>query len=231
MAINNRLGALIFRIILFIGCIIGIILNMFIDGNLSLSIFIYYTIQSNILCLVVISIVIIDTIKKIKSNGTNGSNLCIPKIKGATTMAITITFLVFHFMLRPTLFDMGLGDYATSPANFMVHYFTPIMFIMDYLLFDKKNNYGWKDPLTWIAIPLVYFVFSIIRAAIGGIIRDTDSRYPYFFIDIDLYGWKVAFYVFGLIVFFLIVGYIIMFIDRIYYDNGLKLRRVKDKIK
>lgn len=227
MSINNRLIALIYRIVLFAMCIIGIIVHIYMDGSLNKTVLIYYTIQSNILCLVVISMVIVDTIIKIKREGIKGENISFPKLKGATTMAITVTFLVFHVILKPTLFDMGMGEYASSFGNISVHYVTPLMFILDWVLFDKKFVYKKTDPIIWTMIPLAYFVFAIIRAQIGGIIAGTDSRYPYFFIDIDQYGWMVALFVLGLLIFFIALGYIILLIDRIYYDKQAKNCKIK----
>ncbi len=230
MSLDNRLVALCYRIIFVILCAAGIYVSLFENGDFNASALIFYTMQSNLLCLVVMIMVIGDTVYKIRDSGIRGYNSAFPRLKGATTMVIAVTFLVFHFLLRPILFEAGMEDYAASFANIAVHYITPILFILDWLMFDKKGVYSRYDPLLWESFPLAYFIFAVIRAQVGGVIPQVGSRYPYFFIDIDAYGGMVALYVLGMAVFFIALGYVIVLIDRIYYDNGFKLKKWEEEV-
>ncbi|MDR1237239.1 MAG: Pr6Pr family membrane protein [Propionibacteriaceae bacterium] len=104
---------------------------------------------------------------------------------GAVTVCIALTFLVFHFVLRPSMFSMG--EYSTSVANALAHYAVPLMAIADWLAFDPKGQMKKLDPVKWLLIPAAYLAFALVRAQFG-IYAGSDSRYPYFFIDIDQYG-------------------------------------------
>ncbi|MCC8154344.1 MAG: Pr6Pr family membrane protein [Tannerellaceae bacterium] len=143
-----------------------------------------------------------------------GSHLCPPRFKGAVVFAITVTGLIFYFVLRPAMFSMGNTAYVNSMANTLVHYVVPLMTVFDWLLFDPKGQFKKFDPFLWLLIPYAYFLFTIIRAQTGGEILSTGSRYPYAFINIDQLGMgKVLVNVAGLILIFLILGYIYCGID------------------
>ncbi|AMP20227.1 hypothetical protein AZF37_02700 [endosymbiont 'TC1' of Trimyema compressum] len=101
---------------------------------------------------------------------------------------ITITFLIYHFVLVPTLFTMSTDYVVYSAKGIIAHYYVQIMVILDWFLFDKRNIYKWHDPFRWLIIPFSYFVFTVIRAYTGGPITPSGSYYPYFFIDVNLLG-------------------------------------------
>lgn len=162
----------------------------------------YFTYQSNILVIVYFILDIINLIKK--------KETFYPRFKGSVTMAITVTFLVYHFLLSPTA-DKYEG--LAYLRNLIVHYILPIMTIFDYIIFDKKGIYKIIDPLLWLLLPIIYFAFAVIRARVGSPFSD-GSYYPYFFIDIDKYGLKTVLRnSFFIVLFFAFLGYIEYFID------------------
>ncbi|MDR1034281.1 MAG: Pr6Pr family membrane protein [Bifidobacteriaceae bacterium] len=208
MRVKSLLLASVFRATLLGIGMYGVWLNISAFGGDILSILSYYTILSNILVIVFFAWLLFYTVV--------ARQLDTPRpfytVKGAVTVAITLTFLVFHFMLRPTMFTMGSADYVNSPANVLVHYVVPLMTIADWLLFDKKGNFKKLDPIKWLLIPLTYLVFALIRAQFIPI--GTQSRYPYFFIDLDQLGVaQVALNVVSIAVGLVILGYVIYFID------------------
>ena len=165
------------------------------------------------LVLIYFIINIIHSIKHIKSNGYKGTTTVLPKVKGAITLAITITFLIYHFLLSSSDFAMSEPYKGYFISSILLHYIIPIMVIIDFIIFDKKGVYTKKDPFIWLLIPSVYFIFSIIRASIGDPFSD-GSRYPYFFIDIDKYSSEtILINLILLAIGFLIIGYSIYFID------------------
>jgi hypothetical protein len=171
----------------------------------------YYTVQSNIIVLLFFVGLVIYNLKH------RGEELP-PNyytIKGAVITCITLTLLIFHFVLRPMLFSMAAdAEYATSLPNVLVHYVVPLMTIVDWLLFDRKGAFRKLDPLFWTIIPWAYLGFSLIRAQFATFAA-TGSRYPYFFIDIDKYGvGGVAINVLCIAVGYVALGYVIYFVDR-----------------
>lgn len=221
MYIKNRVIALIFRLALLIGCAIGLYLNSGLpQGKLNPSMLIFYTILSNLVCFIFFAFLFLKTIMEIKNDSIYGTTVLWPHFNGAIVMMITVTMLVYHFLLTPQSFTMDSSYDHFGPANILAHYYTPIMVIFDWILFCPKNIYKWFDPLIWMVIPYLYFFFALIRAEFFGVITMIDSRYPYFFIDMDVLGWGGVFkYVVLITIAFLFLSYIIFFIDRFPFKN------------
>lgn len=221
MCIKNRIIALIFRCLLVLGCGMGLYLNSGLpQGQFKPSMFVYYTILSNAVCFLFYIILSVKTGIELKKDGVKGITKLVPHFKGAIIMMIMVTMLVYHFILVPQAFSMNTNYIYFSLSNILVHYFTPLMVIIDWLLFDKKNVYRWFDPLIWLTIPYVYFGFALFRAEIGGVLTGVNSRYPYFFIDVDVLGWGgVLKYVVVVSLAFIILGYFLYFIDKIRYKR------------
>jgi hypothetical protein len=201
-----------FRLLLVGICTTGIILNFSLAGwgSGALELLSYYTIQSNILVWLFFVGLIAYTWRH------KGQTPVAPSyhtVKGAVMVCVTLTFLVYHFVLSPTMFSMEARSYAISPANLLVHYVVPLMAIADWLLFDKKGSFKKLDPLKWAAIPLVYLAFALVRAQFASF-SISGSRYPYFFIDIDRYGvGPVVLNALGVTIGYLALGYLVYLID------------------
>lgn len=213
--INNRIASLVYRSIFITFSFIGIFLSSrILEGTFNTHLFVYYTHLSNIMCFIVMTIVLVYNIKKVLNNEVNGYNENIKRIKGAATIAILITGVVYHFLLG----DPSSGDFFTLD-NLIVHYVVPIMFVLDWILFDKKKGYTIIDPLTWLAIPGIYFIYALVRGAIVGV--GNDLQYAYFFIDVNELGYGgVMIWAVILAVAFLIVGYLMFLYDRIIKVDG-----------
>lgn len=134
--LNNKYFKLSYRIIAIIVCLIGISLSVNINNEWHLSSFLNYTILSNILCLVMFIVSILTMIKYWNKDidKTNYS------FKGLVILIISVTLIVFHFILRPRMFSMINSAYLMSWSNVIIHYVVPIMTIFDWILFDKKGN-------------------------------------------------------------------------------------------
>jgi hypothetical protein len=209
MYIKNRKFATIYRLILIILGVYGLYLN-FTGGRIdAVSLLSFYTIQSNIVVLIFFAWLVVRSWRR---RDDQTPSLWYYTVKGGVTVCIALTFIVFHFVLRPTLFAMG--GYVSSGANILVHYVVPLMTIGDWLLFDRKGGFRRLDPLKWLVIPLAYFIFALVRAPFGSL-AGMNSRYPYFFIDIDKYGvGQVALNVALFAVGFAALGYLLYLIDR-----------------
>ncbi|MDR2063437.1 MAG: Pr6Pr family membrane protein [Candidatus Nomurabacteria bacterium] len=206
MYIKNKLMATIFRVILVAVGLYGIFLNVAPASGNVWEILSFYTLQSNIVVCIFFTFLLIRTWQSKSAPSAS--------VKGAVTVCITLTFLVFHFMLQPSFEKTAGGAYLNSPANFIVHYVVPLMTIADWLLFDKKGGLKKLDPVKWLLIPLAYFVFAVLRAQLS-VLSATGSRYPYFFIDIDQYGiGQVMLNVLLVGAGFAVLGYVFYFADR-----------------
>lgn len=204
---KNKIS-LIYRILIIVIGVYGLYLNLFNDYANIWELLHYFTILTNIMVILLFVFLIIK----------HKDNKHYPHLKGAITMSISVTFLIFHFVLRPTLFNMT-GTYSLySPANLTMHYIVPIMTIFDWILFDKKGLYNKFDPLIWLIIPIIYFIIMSINGALGYTFT-LGGHYPYFFMDWNLLGAKVLLYVVGILVAFTILGYIYYGIDILLSKN------------
>ncbi|MDO4544199.1 MAG: Pr6Pr family membrane protein [Clostridia bacterium] len=185
----------------------------------------YYTLISNLLIAGYFSFAAIWAGK--------GRPAPLPTFKGALIMGITVTGLVFHIMLSGLDFGMGddsglgIGGTAQAVANQLLHTVTPIMAVLDWLIFDKKGGYGKLAPLQWVIIPDVYFVLATIYGFTIGTPFYGGSRFPYFFIDYDIQGvGGVLLYALALNLAFIALGYVFVLIDRLL----AKIRKRSEKV-
>lgn len=226
MYIHNGRFKQLYRLFFLFVCEAGIILQyagMAGKGDLRM-LTAYYTILSNILCFIYFAVLVIAQRKKENA-----------LIRGAVTMCITVTGLVYHFMLggfMGTAAGAGVPVTALSVSNILVHYVVPILVILDYFLFVPKGQYKSLYPLAWLVLPYAYFAFSMVRAEVSTRTFTgfgATSRYPYPFLDVDLYGWdKVLLIVLAVTVAFIALGYIVYVLDRLLGKNLSTSRKRRD---
>lgn len=211
MYIKNKYISLIYKIIIVIVGIYGLYKSCFFTEKVGLlEHFSYYTNISNLVCIIYFIIYIIKMLMKFNKNMTYNST-----VKGAITICIMITMIIYNFILRPFMTDMDGVMKLNSLSNYIVHIIEPLLIIFDYILFDKKGKFKKIDPIFWIIIPFLYWIFICIRALFANPFTYTSSKYPYFFIDIDMFGiYQVFFNVFLLICAIIILGYIFYILDK-----------------
>lgn len=174
----------------------------------------YYTVLSNLVCFLYFLGASIHSIRLLAA-GMDVSPWHL-RLEGAVVFCITVTFLIYHFMLRPESFTMG-GDNSGfwNTRNMIVHYAVPLLTLLDWLLFCPKGVWRKWDPLKWLIIPLAYFAYILARAPLAGNIGGTSSPYPYFFINVDKLGWGGVFANAAWIALAMaVLAYAIYFIDR-----------------
>ncbi|MDR3127814.1 MAG: Pr6Pr family membrane protein [Bifidobacteriaceae bacterium] len=206
MYIKSKPFIIGYRIVISLLCAAGIILNYFQYSNNVFNLLSYFTILSNIFVLIYIIWALYNTINK----GVEFEEKLF--IKGAVLLYIMITFLIFFLVLRPTMVDSSDIKYLSSPANALAHYVTPWLFFFDYLLFSRKGLWHKLYPIKWMAFPLIYFAFCIIRAQF--LFFDSGLRYPYFFMDFNSQPLsQVLTNVVVMIIEFIVLGYVFYALD------------------
>ena len=110
----------------------------------------------------------------------------------SVTMSIFLTFGIFHFVLVPAIkkkpSDSGEFGFLHSWSNYVVHYIVPLLSLLNWLLFSKKSVLSYTWALVWTVIPWIYVIYAMIMGAAGKIIENTDSAYPYDFMDVSKHG-------------------------------------------
>lgn len=170
----------------------------------SLNFFSFFTIQSNIL--VALSL----TVPWLWPGSARARFWELPATRGAVMLYITVTGLIYFLLLRHLPLTRG-PEPQELPwlANALLHYATPILFGLGWLLFSPKGMLKWSSALIWLIFPLLYGGYILlIRGPLSGF-------YPYPFIDVATLGvarvlWNMA----ALLVFFLVLALLLVAINR-----------------
>lgn len=153
--------------------------------------FFYFTVLSNILA----TALMLGQAASPAWMTRNGS------IRGAVTLYMTITGLVFAVLLAPIEADVGILD---PWVNFVLHSLGPAAVLIDWLLFSPDWPLPRNIVWLWLVFPAMYLVVSLVRGP-GA------DFYPYPFLDPRLpggYG-RVSLYVVAVALVFLVTGWFV----------------------
>lgn len=181
-------------------------------SDLNLDFLKYYTNISNWMVFGVSVAVLTDNVKRVRAGEKYGHNRVAPALKFMTTVMIAVTFLVYSTMLE----NPFTIRYWRNLYNLSCHVFSPVLFVLDYLLFDEHRTVKFYYPLLGLVFPLIYFFYILL---LGACIP--DFKYPYFFLDVNKYGYAaVGLGVLAFVAGFLIIGYLLWLYDKIVKVNG-----------
>ena len=179
---KENLISAISKLLLVVGVIIGVWASLLQEGFFNPKHFLYYTIQSNIEIAIIcfVSLLFIFSKKEVPS--------IVYALKFIFTVAITLTGLVFNFILYPASIFSTHPLNPLSTANFFTHIFVPILSLVDFFAFDYKLKITKKTFLLGLITPLIYFIFVMFCTKVG--IRFNGNLFvPYFFLDYKANSW------------------------------------------
>ncbi len=166
--------------------------------------FSYFTILSNLLAAVAFSAPVVAPASPI------GRFFSRPSVRTAIVLYTSVTAATYIGILQGLWKPEGLQWVADTT----LHYVTPALFLIDWLLFSPKGTLRWGSVLPWLAFPLAYGLYSIFRGPLSGF-------WPYPFLDVSQLGMaKVLINMAAMSGLFLILGLGFVLIDRL-----LKRRR------
>lgn len=169
------------------GLLAGSITAALITAYTSINFFFYFTILSNVLA----AILMLALAIRPNLVGT----LATPR--GAVTLYMTITGIVYATLLRPIEADVGLVE---PWINWVLHSLGPTAVLIDWLLFPPDRRLRTTSLWLWLVVPAAFLVVALIRGPIVGF-------YPYPFLDPREIGYGgVAAYSVGILLLFLLVG-------------------------
>ena len=171
------------RSFMFLAAFTGVYLEITKRGGLGM--LLYYTVLSNLLVVIFTGYLL----WKMRREGDHWQSSSLLRLKGAITMSIMITCVIYHFMLAPLTKDFYRLE------NFLCHYIVPLWFLADTIIFDKSRQYKWFDPMLWTSLPLSYMIFAILNGFVlkMDVPNAKDSPFPYFFLNANKYGWGFVF--------------------------------------
>lgn len=209
---RERRVSIIFKLLVFSSLLTGIILNLRKTTSLT-AMLSYYTLQSNVLCLAMFIGIIVLIISKKDYRYNNIYYL----LKGAVLIAILVTAITYQLALAPNSFSMDIGTTNRYWANMFVHVISPVMVLLDYILFDEKGNFKYYYPIIWLVLPLNYVLYVYTYSARGGRFFNIGGsrEFAYFFLDYHQIGVRgVVFSITVIAITILLLSYVLVFLDR-----------------
>jgi hypothetical protein len=92
---------------------------------------------------------------------------------------MTTVILIFIVLLS----GYSASDLTAVPwDNTVLHYLMPIVIMADWLLESPRAGIAFRSARFWLAIPLLYLAYSLIRGPIA-------DWYPYPFMDPSTHGY------------------------------------------
>lgn len=194
----------LFKLIILIVCGIGLYLNFKIGSSKML---LYFTILSNLMCFIFYLIAfILRLCNKLKKNNFYYI------FKGMVTMSIIATMLVYWFLIAPSG-NLGIYENHMTECRF-VHLYTPLLIMIDYLIFAEKGNLRKNYSFIWSSVLIGYIIFVFIYSSIGGKFIN-DLKYPYKFLDIEANGIiKTSLICASVYIIYMILGSLVYYFDK-----------------
>ena len=201
--------SLVLKAVVITSAVVGTLLsylggrNTFMGGSV---VFMYFTIQSNIAIAVICAI---GTGFLLKDKETSRAWHV---IKFVGTVSITLTGVVFGFVLAPTL-----GTLAWNIQNILTHVVVPVAAVIDFFITCSTARIKKSNVFLVTIPPILYAIYAGI-GFIEGWEFAGGLNYPYFFLNwgskVGAFGFSdelpfmgCAWWILALLLFLVIVGY------------------------
>jgi hypothetical protein len=125
-----------------------------------------------------------------------GQFLLRPSVRTAIAAYIIIVGIVYLALLHGVSGAQGLR----LVMELALHYVTPPLYVLDWILFVPKRNLDWRVGLASLGYPIAYAIWTLVHGAATG-------WYPYAFVDVgDLGLARAAVNATGLFVAYLVLA-------------------------
>jgi hypothetical protein len=139
----------------------------------TINFFSYFTIISNIL------IALAMTLPCLAPTSRLGAWFMRPPVRTVLAGYIIVVALVYHLMLRGLFHPQGWR----LVCQIILHYVTPTLFVLDWLLFVPKRELSWRLAFSGLVLPVLYVGWTLVHGALAGF-------YPYPFINVLRLGYE-----------------------------------------
>lgn len=95
------------------------------------------------------------------------------RMRAGVAVSIALVFIVYITVLAPLQRLEGLFWFC----NLLLHYVTPVVFVLWWLVAGASGSTRWSDIPVWMVYPVAYLVFVLVRAPLAG-------EVPYPFLDV-----------------------------------------------
>lgn len=204
-----------YKLLVALSLLTGILLNVMNTTSVT-AILSYYTLQSNIICFAMFVGIIVAIFLKKDYRSSNIYYL----LKGAVIIAILVTAIIYQISLLPNNFNMEVANTNNTAkywANEFVHKISPVLVLIDYILFDDKGNFKYYYPIIWLFIPLNYVIYVYTYSTQGGRFYGVggSKQFAYIFLDYNQIGYiGVMKSIIIIAILILLMSYFLVFLDR-----------------
>lgn len=158
----------------------------------------YFTVQTNILLVVLLSSA------EIRPSSIIGQWAKRPSTKTALLMYVGVAGGVYAWMLRAVWHPSGWQLWGDQ----MLHYCVPALVALDWTFLVEHGKLSWRDAIIWLSFPALYSIYSLVHGYFSRF-------YPYPFLDVDAIGLHPALSNMALLAaIFLVFGGVLILIDR-----------------
>lgn len=214
LSVPQKICSYILKTVTVLSALIGTFLSYY-AGRLSFMggsrVFMFFTIQSNIAIALICAIGCVMMLR-----GREAGKVW-PVIKFVGTISITLTGVVFGFVLAPTL-----GSHAWNIQNTLTHLVVPVAAVIDFFVVSTAFEIKKRNDFFVIVPPILYAVYAGIGYVRGWQFIE-GINYPYFFLNwgspAGAFGFSnelpfmgTAWWIVALLFFLLAIGYIYLLI-------------------
>jgi len=217
--IKNKVIALVFRAASLLFAVVGLLTETGVfRGSFRPGVLVYYTIQSNLLVIALFVLLTVRTAAGLREDRTGNAGY-FARFEMICAIDIMLTFVVYWTLLAPSLPATEGGYSLWSFGNFAVHGVTPLLCLLDYILFTQARHLKYRDVYYVCIFPFVYLTATSLAGLLGYVysISPADGkpvRFPYFFYDFDRLGIVSFAFIGGLFLFLILAGHGVYLADK-----------------
>lgn len=104
-----------------------------------------------------------------------------PSVRTVLAAYILIVFAVYVLLLRSEWSPQGWDRFADQ----LLHYVTPAIFVIDWLLFVPRGQVSWRVVPKALAFPILYMGWTLLHGHLA-------NWYPYPFLNVGKFGLDAA---------------------------------------
>lgn len=167
--------------------------------NRTINFFSYFTILTNIIGALAM------TAPLVAAGTSVGNFFDRPSVRTAIATYFIVVAVTYHLILR----DLWNPQGWQWVADMSLHYVTPALFVLDWLLFVPKRAVPWATSLHALVYPLLYMGWTLWHGSWSGF-------YPYPFVDVSQIGFDKALQNAGaMTAAFLVLGLVLIALGRV----------------
>ncbi len=165
------------------------------------NLFSYFTVQSNLIASVVFVMAAIAIIRQKSYGGW------FRYVRGGAVLYMLVTGVVYALLLHNN--PEANPSLGLDWKNFVLHYLNPVFIVMWWLLWPSAKAVSVKGALWWLAFPILWIVYTLIRGA-------ALDWYPYPFLNPETAGgWGgVTLYIIGIALAFVVLSQLLAWVSR-----------------